>query len=343
MTRTFVPAHGKPNASRPPAKQRPPSPADEALYRGAKVLLVFIVAGLVFGIGLQISLENSGVAWLLASRFASLGIAGGFAAAWSRWMAPAGTSALLSVTRRDAAATIGFVVALVALGAVDAEVLHPPRRPGASTLPPKLPIKVSGPTLDGGEFRSSDSLGRVLLVDFWGTSCEPCVKELPNLQALYDAYHKDGLDMVGIALDPDRRDLLPFLKKHPQPWPQIHIEGAGWQNPLAQRYDVDSIPRILVVDREGNLAADNLLGAELETAIRAALGPDVPNRRAIRTPTDTVSGKLLYGLYSVRRWLLLSFMQPPWIVTTVCAVCGAILFSSADMAFRQLIPKKRGK
>lgn len=299
------------------------------------MLLVFLVSGVVFGIGLTTGLDDAGIGWQLGTRFASLGVAGGLAAGWSRWIGPTGSSALLSLTRRDLLAALGFVLSLAALGALEAEVQNPAPRSNRSTLPARLPINITGPTVDGGEFRSSEFLGQVILVDFWSTNCGPCLRELPNVQALYDAYHGDGLEVVGISLDEDRQELVKFLKAHPHPWRQVNVEGAGWHSPLAKRYDVHSIPRIMVVDRKGNLAADDVLGTELEAAVQKALGPDVPNRRAIPTGSPTVWGRITAAIHTLRTWLLLSFLRPPWIVTTVSAVCGAALLCSVDRMLRK--------
>ena len=51
-------------------------------------------------------------------------------------------------------------------------------------------------TLDDKVFR-----GKVVLVDIWGTWCPPCIEQLPHLIALYDTYHDQGLEIVGIDFD----------------------------------------------------------------------------------------------------------------------------------------------
>ncbi len=43
--------------------------------------------------------------------------------------------------------------------------------------------------------------GSVVLLDFWGTFCEPCKAEFPHLRALYDAQKTKGLLVVGVAMD----------------------------------------------------------------------------------------------------------------------------------------------
>src|SRR5450755_741832 len=52
-----------------------------------------------------------------------------------------------------------------------------------------------------GQLSLGDLKGKVVLVDFWGTFCEPCKKSFPKLQDLYTKYSASGLRIVGISED----------------------------------------------------------------------------------------------------------------------------------------------
>jgi peroxiredoxin len=57
-------------------------------------------------------------------------------------------------------------------------------------------------TLTGEAVRLSDHVGRhVVLLDFWATYCEPCLKSMPHLDALYRKYRGEGLAVLGISID----------------------------------------------------------------------------------------------------------------------------------------------
>jgi peroxiredoxin len=112
--------------------------------------------------------------------------------------------------------------------------------------------------------------GKVLLLDFWATWCGPCVRELPNVIKTYDAYHKQGFEIIGISLDKDREKLASFTKEKNMAWPQ-YFDGLGWQNKLAVKYGVNSIPATYLLDGQGTIIGKDLRGEDLEQAVAKAL------------------------------------------------------------------------
>jgi thiol-disulfide isomerase/thioredoxin len=139
--------------------------------------------------------------------------------------------------------------------------------------------RLAGITLEGNFFDIKSRRGKVVLVDFWATWCEPCREELPRLKELYERYHADGLEIVGVSLNESQEALAAFVKKEDIPWPQIYTEGGGaqgWENPLVYEYIVREIPYTLLVDRQGTIVARGLRGRRLEDAIRMVMAGEKP-------------------------------------------------------------------
>ena len=108
--------------------------------------------------------------------------------------------------------------------------------------------------LDGKPISLQQYQGKVVLLDFWAVWNGFCIGDILNLKRIYDTYRDHGFDIIGVSLDTDETKLRDYLKENRIPWRQI-FSGQERQSPLAQQYDVKSIPARWLIDRDGKLIA----------------------------------------------------------------------------------------
>lgn len=245
------------------------------LYGGFIALLMLGLSGVAYSVVVFFT-RNSDLAWTMVQRLANLGLITGIVAGFSRWVCQAKTPSIfsLSMVKGDLGGIFGWVVGLCLAGAFSTGVGLGSFSGPKKTLPTSQPA-LQGPTLGGETFRLSDCKGSWVLVDFWATWCQPCLAESPNIQEAHRQLNDKGLKVVGVSLDFDKSALSAYLKKHPYPWPQIVFstpDKMGFDNPLAKENQIDSIPRIWLIDPEGNLVEDDLRGPEMVTTIAGHMG-----------------------------------------------------------------------
>jgi peroxiredoxin len=125
------------------------------------------------------------------------------------------------------------------------------------------PFPFAGLTLDGTPLDLSRYQGKVVLVSFWATWCEPCKKEMPNQFDSYQKHYKDGFDVVAVSVDEDLEALANFVTKAKPPWAVVADVLAGKQNSMAGKYGIQSLPASVLIDQQGKVAAVNCRGKEL--------------------------------------------------------------------------------
>lgn len=155
----------------------------------------------------------------------------------------------------------------------------------------KKPPPIVGKTLDGKAVDLNAYQGKVVLLDFWATWCQPCVAALPELVALYRKHHPKGFEVIGISLDVQEQALRQFLVQQKLDWPQVWDNqgnaGAG-QNPFSGpntiRYQLSAIPATFLIDRDGKIVRFGASGRALEQAVPRLLARPATQPAGTGTP-----------------------------------------------------------
>lgn len=105
--------------------------------------------------------------------------------------------------------------------------------------------------LQGNKVSTADLRGRVVMVNFWATSCASCVKEMPDLAATYNKYKDRGLEFYAVAMRYDPPNyVLNFAQTRQLPF-KVALDTQG---ELARAFgDVQLTPTTFVIDKQGHI------------------------------------------------------------------------------------------
>ena len=128
-------------------------------------------------------------------------------------------------------------------------------------------------TKPNGETLSlNDIKGKATIIDFWASWCKPCRRENPNVVKVYNKYHEKGLEIISVSLDrkSQKGRWLKAIEDDKLNW--HHVSGLNYFNdPVAQLYNITSIPATFILDEDGRIVAKRLRGNALERKISEML------------------------------------------------------------------------
>jgi peroxiredoxin len=143
-------------------------------------------------------------------------------------------------------AAIAFISGLSVRG-----LLSSPQAKSNQESQNQLP-EFSLPDLGGKQHDIKEWQGKVLVINFWATWCPPCLKEMPEFEAIHAEYAKKGLQVIGIALD-DAEPVKEFIASKKITYPILMGEDQGMKIAHDLGNIVNTVPFTVIVDKKGHL------------------------------------------------------------------------------------------
>jgi peroxiredoxin len=136
-----------------------------------------------------------------------------------------------------------LIAGVVALALAGALVLLLGQKPAAP--------QTAFTTLNGEKIALDSLRGKVVLVNFWATSCPGCIKEMPDLVKTWQKYHSRGLETIAVAMSYDPPEYVrQFAEKNGLPF-IVALDASG---AVAQAFgNVRLTPTTFVIDKQGKI------------------------------------------------------------------------------------------
>lgn len=162
------------------------------------------------------------------------------------------------------------VLAVIAAGAALAYGLLKPAPPARTSAGKSLP-EFTLQRLDGkGTVSSGDLVGRPLVINFWGSWCDPCKEEVPRFQAAWEQYAGRGVTILGVDLRDAPDNARAFVRKEGVTYPVV----VDPDETLARALHVGGLPQTFFVDSDGRFQT---VGGESGTVVLGAISDKLLN------------------------------------------------------------------
>lgn len=139
----------------------------------------------------------------------------------------------------------------------------------------------SAVTLEGKDFQLSDLRGQMVLLDFWGSWCGPCLQENPALLNLYGNYRGrnyiglKGFEIVSVGIEQDPERWKKTIQRQAINWPYHILDQATslrfFDSPIAKQFSVKEVPTKYLISEHGKILKVNPSIAEVEEILKGRL------------------------------------------------------------------------
>lgn len=103
--------------------------------------------------------------------------------------------------------------------------------------------------LNGKEHRLSDYKGQGVFLNFWGTWCKPCAKEMPAMDRQYEVYKDQGVHVLAVNIAQSNFEVERFAKQYGLDFPIVIDKTKS----VMEAYNIDPLPTTLLINSEGKI------------------------------------------------------------------------------------------
>jgi thiol-disulfide isomerase/thioredoxin len=121
----------------------------------------------------------------------------------------------------------------------------------AKAIGKSAPLHFTVKDMNGADVSFSSLRGKIILLNFWATWCEPCKEEIPDLITLQEQY-KDDIVVLGFSIDDSAEQLRKYAAEYKMNYPVL--VGAGHENIQEAYGPMWGVPVTVIIGRDGKIA-----------------------------------------------------------------------------------------
>jgi thiol-disulfide isomerase/thioredoxin len=131
---------------------------------------------------------------------------------------------------------------------------RPPESRGTSQRVPNFTVS----NVLGEDWDLRSASGRLILVEFWSTTCIPCARAVPAIKRLHADYGRSGLEIVALACEPDgpfreRATAVDAVARRKEMTYKVYVDREGHAGEVQRLFGVQWVPTLVLLDRQGTV------------------------------------------------------------------------------------------